>query len=751
MVVNQAELRDRVQTLAQRVATAITTENTVTYPLRVLPWPAYNEFSGRQEILTGLATQLGLHNYADRGSGDVRSVLLHGTGGVGKTQIARAFVHRNEAGFDAIFWVRSDTEVNIMTGFKEIALRLNLPGASRKRWLIIYDNCDNINDIYPKYIPTTKGFILITSRKLSSRLDDSNIIQVNPFDRINGLKLMKRLLYHNKGGENKVLSPSENKALQELLEKVDRLPLGIHVMVALMLPRMSAKQPHPIRNFSKYYSEHSRQLLIRAARSTDYDRDVDRTVGEKYVLDNVWHLSFTSLDSKALSVLGILSFFAPNDISMSWFDLGSKELVTTHKVLSVCKSFFEIECAIIELQGAALISKNDDDSTTDSDTTDSSAIMTPDTDSHTYSDLGPDSEGDSDEQSQPDSGIKSAKVSLHRLVQEAVIYSRSPSDRQAIFDAAISVMHEAFPKQDAYSGIWARHTGSTVAARGPDTSAEVVYLYETGNDTTALTLLDFTYQVIDRVGIDKTSEFYADLAYKAGSVYMDWGFLSRCREIWKEARSILEDKKAAGSESARHQLTWLWMAMANLEGAAGNHEIALELFSKSDEERLSDDTDNLWRHGITNLNTGRLHFFMGQHEKAVERYKECEKGFLVNSPTRAILDHALGNLEYAQCNIDLARTWYFEAVRGFESSGTNPGTLASCYVKLARLELKEHNSRLALKYSESITNRQATCPFSGRSSEDISRAISYTDVSRAYCRGSGIEQTGRRAKSKAGA
>ena len=95
----------------------------------MLPWPAYNGFFGREEILKDLETKLGLEDFSQRGSGDVRSVLVHGTGGVGKTQISRAFAHRNTVGFDAIFWVRSDTEVNITADFTKIALSLNLPGA----------------------------------------------------------------------------------------------------------------------------------------------------------------------------------------------------------------------------------------------------------------------------------------------------------------------------------------------------------------------------------------------------------------------------------------------------------------------------------------------------------------------------------------------------------------------------------------------------------------------------------------------
>ena len=157
------------------------------------------------------------------------------------------------------------------------------------------------------------------------------------------------------------------------------------------------------------------------------------------------------------------------------------------------------------------------------------------------------------------------------------------------------------------------------------------YLYETGNVTTAVQLLQFAYKVIEEVALDKTSEFYADLQYKAGSVYMDSGYLVRCREVWEEARHILEAPKAAGSASAKRQLTWLLMAMGNLETADGNYDTALKLFTQSDQERMIDDKNNLWRHGLSSMNCGRLHFFMGNYDSAMENYKECEKVFIPRS------------------------------------------------------------------------------------------------------------------------
>lgn len=43
--------------------------------------------------------------------------------------------------------------------------------------------------------------------------------------------------------------------------------------------------------------------------------------------------------------------------------------------------------------------------------------------------------------------LEEARLSVHCLVQEALIYSRSPQERQTIFDAAVHIMHEAFPSQ----------------------------------------------------------------------------------------------------------------------------------------------------------------------------------------------------------------------------------------------------------------------------------------------------------------
>jgi hypothetical protein len=204
-----------------------------------------------------------------------------------------------------------------------------------KRWLIIFDNCDSIEDIYPRYIPNTKGSILITSRSRSAKLPDSVILAIRPLSEKEGIKLMKRLL-KPKLNTDKPLGSTDEKSLRSLLEKVDGLPLGIQVIVALMLPRIPT-----ISSFYEFYKESSRDLMTKARREADYDGDSRRKVGEMHVLDNVWHMSFGTLDQNALSVMGMLSFVAPNDISISWFDLRHRNATQSQQVLSICQDRVE--------------------------------------------------------------------------------------------------------------------------------------------------------------------------------------------------------------------------------------------------------------------------------------------------------------------------------------------------------------------------------------------------------------------------
>lgn len=157
------------------------------------------------------------------------------------------------------------------------------------------------------------------------------ILPVEPFNEEEGIKLMKRLL-GPKINTTEPLTSADEKSLRNLLESVNGLPLAIQVLVALMLPRLPT-----ISSFCRFYKGNSRMLMTKAGREADYDRDLQRKIGETHVLDNVFYMSFTTINQSALQVMGMLSFIAPHDISMSWFDLRSQDKTQFQQTLSICQ------------------------------------------------------------------------------------------------------------------------------------------------------------------------------------------------------------------------------------------------------------------------------------------------------------------------------------------------------------------------------------------------------------------------------
>lgn len=106
------------------------------------------------------------------GDGSRRAVVLHGLGGIGKTQLSIAYAKRHKDNYSAIFWLNIKDEDSLKQSFAKLdkqisrehpsAIRvsnletnqninevvesikslLSLP--NNTRWLMIYDNYDNL-------------------------------------------------------------------------------------------------------------------------------------------------------------------------------------------------------------------------------------------------------------------------------------------------------------------------------------------------------------------------------------------------------------------------------------------------------------------------------------------------------------------------------------------------------------------------------------------------------------------------------
>jgi hypothetical protein len=137
-------------------------------------------------------------------------VVVHGLGGIGKTQLALAYAQRHRDKYSAIFWINSKDIDTLKQGYATAARRIFgehpslmhlravtesgnldktieavktwLRSAQNNRWLIIYDNydtpklpgCDSAVagafDIRPFLTEAHHGAIMITTRSAQLRL-----------------------------------------------------------------------------------------------------------------------------------------------------------------------------------------------------------------------------------------------------------------------------------------------------------------------------------------------------------------------------------------------------------------------------------------------------------------------------------------------------------------------------------------------------------------------------------------------------
>lgn len=197
--------------------------------------------------------------------------------------------------------------------------------------MIIFDNCEKIEDISPKFIPKTSGSVIFTSRNPTTKLGDSARIQLKPFTEDEGLELLRKLL----GNSNTEIAGEDVDALRKLLKRVAGLPLGIQQLAVLM-----NDHELPIREFLTFYERYARQLLKEVGRAEDYDGDRNRKVGTEHILDNIWRLSFESLKPSESCLLGVMAFLSPDVIPIHMFSMTGVVKERAPEVLSFCGDDF---------------------------------------------------------------------------------------------------------------------------------------------------------------------------------------------------------------------------------------------------------------------------------------------------------------------------------------------------------------------------------------------------------------------------
>ncbi|OIW28676.1 hypothetical protein CONLIGDRAFT_389933 [Coniochaeta ligniaria NRRL 30616] len=163
----------------------------VVFPLFELPHARNPSFSCREDEIEALRTQLNIN------AGSVpTSCVIHGLGGVGKTQLAIEYAYRNRGAYDAIFWLNAEQDSELATDYASTARHLGLTktlsdqdrcidrvrgwlNGTDMRWLLIFDNIDNsavlkaywnLSATHGEAIFTTQNRAIVNDFRASSQL-----------------------------------------------------------------------------------------------------------------------------------------------------------------------------------------------------------------------------------------------------------------------------------------------------------------------------------------------------------------------------------------------------------------------------------------------------------------------------------------------------------------------------------------------------------------------------------------------------
>ncbi|KAN0085501.1 HET domain containing protein [Elaphomyces granulatus] len=288
------------------------------------------QFVAREEELTEIHRTL-------LGDGSRRIVVLHGLGGIGKTQLTVAYTKRHKDNYSAIFWLNIKDDDSVKQSFVKVAKQIlrEHPSASRlsnvdikentmdevidavkawlslsnnMRWLMIYDNYDNPKlarntdpaavDIR-KYLPESyHGSVIITTR--SSEVKIGHRIRIR---KLEDVRDSIKILSNASRREGLVDDPDVVKLAKEL----DGLPLALATAGAYL--------DQTAISFSDYLRLYKASWAKLLTTSPELDSYEDR------MLYSTWQVSFDQVKRRnglSAKLLRLWAYFDNQDL---WFEL----------------------------------------------------------------------------------------------------------------------------------------------------------------------------------------------------------------------------------------------------------------------------------------------------------------------------------------------------------------------------------------------------------------------------------------------
>lgn len=313
LISRRKTVHDHAEILA-KVNPILPKPNPVVYPIFDIPYRRNIKFFGRDDVFKLLHTQL----EDSRNAAEPSSTVLHGMGGIGKTQTAIEYTYRFRSLYDCVFWLPAEDSVSLSRAYCSIGRQVGLFIASDKsqssqkeleavfqwlkttdkRWLLILDNVEDWKSI-SVYWPTfcvCRASIIVTSQKPADLLPWANCeIAIRHFDQQSGSSFLFSHL-----GKEKADKAEEHDA-EEISKLVDGLPLFLtHISGHITQTQSSLKE---------YLNVFQASSSIWRGRHGGSNWMYERTV------DTVFDVALAKLSTGALHLLYVMAFLNPDGVA----------------------------------------------------------------------------------------------------------------------------------------------------------------------------------------------------------------------------------------------------------------------------------------------------------------------------------------------------------------------------------------------------------------------------------------------------
>jgi len=164
-------------------------------------------------------------------------------------------------------------------------------------WLIIFDNVDDNQLLTSNWPAAGNGQIVVTCRsELIAACPAAHVVEIPPFTRKEGGELLLTLANKRNSGADDIA------AAAELSEMLGGLALAIDITARQIFVKKKSMQ-----KFLPYFIKNKQSLRMPpryAARNPYYNQS----------LVTVWQTAFNTLDENSAHLLGLICFFAPDNI-----------------------------------------------------------------------------------------------------------------------------------------------------------------------------------------------------------------------------------------------------------------------------------------------------------------------------------------------------------------------------------------------------------------------------------------------------